>query len=209
MVYDDPDQPDTPTHLDGLEPAPPLTFADWRHPAFLKLCDAHRGGADEYGYRWGLGVVNGCFDLCHIGHINLLHQAHEYDQAGDTGGLSIFLVALLNSDASVARLKGPNRPIVPLPARMWQLAMAANVQVAGFAEDTPEEALERLRPDFLFKGESYRRQEIPGARFCGRVVFLKETPGVSTSLIERKIVAAHGGPASVPRDGSNETPRSR
>lgn len=192
MVYDDGEHPDTPTHLDGLTPDRCITFADWRDPEFLKLCDEHRSGAKDSGYSWGLGVVSGVFDLCHIGHINLVNQAAEYDQNADTKGMSIFLVALLNTDASAGRLKGPNRPIIPLPARMWQLAMTSAIRVvAGFDEDTPEEALKRLRPDFLFRGAEYRLRVIRGAEHCGEVVFLAETPGVRTSLIEQKIVEAH------------------
>jgi D-beta-D-heptose 7-phosphate kinase/D-beta-D-heptose 1-phosphate adenosyltransferase len=196
------DGPDTPTHLDGLAFDDAITFADWRHPDFLKLCAEHRGGIKESGYKWGLAVINGVFDLCHLGHVNLANQACEYEQTADTKGLSLFVVALLNSDASAARLKGPNRPIVPLAARAWQLAMLSGVQaVAGFEEDTPEEALKVLRPDFLFKGDEYRGTVVAGAPFCGEVAFLETTPGFSTTEIERRILAAHGRPAMSHTDG--------
>lgn len=204
MVYED--RADTPTHLDGLQPDNVFTFADWRHPDFLKMCEEHRHGAKECGYAWGLGVLNGVFDLCHLGHVNLVGQACEYDGGPDARGYSMFVVALLNSDASAARLKGPNRPIVPLAARMWQLAMHHGVSaVAGFDEDTPEEALKVLRPDYLFKGEEYRGTVVAGAPFCGEVVFLKSTPGFSTTTIERRILAAHGSPALSHMDGPRKT----
>lgn len=210
MVYDDVEggegKADTPTHLDGLQPDDVFTFADWRHPKFLQMCAEHRHGAKEHGYAWGLGVLNGVFDLFHLGHSNLVGQACEYDGGPDSRGYSMFVVALLNSDASAARLKGPRRPIVPLAARMWQLAMHHGVNaVAGFDEDTPEEALKVIRPDYLFKGESYRGADVSGATFCGEVVFLPETPGFSTTEIERRILAAHGRPALSPTDGPRKT----
>lgn len=186
----------TPTHLDGLEPDNVLTFADWRHPAFLNAFTERCREDGPRGHNWRLGVVNGVFDLCHVGHINLINQAGEYDCE------SIFLVALLNTDASAARLKGPRRPIVPLAARLWAVAMQPCVMLAaGFDEDTPEQALAALKPDFLFKGGEYALGRVPGAGHCGKVVYLRDTPGVSTSLIEQKIVAAYGRRAAGPRDG--------
>lgn len=177
-----------PGHLEGLEPDNAITFGDWRHPEFLGLCDRHKKGG-AHGVDWVLGVVNGCFDLMHLGHVNLIQQAWDYMPNGP----HIFLVALLNTDASVGRLKGLHRPIIPLPARMWTLAMLRGVQaVAGFDEDTPAEALARLKPDFLFKGAEYKMRVIPGAEHCGEVVFLPETPGFRTTTIEEKIVAAAG-----------------
>ena len=177
---------DPPVHLEGLEPDNAITFGDWRHPGFLELVDVER--RIRNGRK--VGVVNGCFDLLHLGHVNLVSQAwgHKAD-----GGDWIFLVALLNTDASVGRLKGLHRPIIPLSARMWTLAMLRGVQaVAGFDEDTPAEALRRLKPDFLFKGEEYRGTDVPGAEHCGEVVFLPETPGFRTTEIEKRIVAAAG-----------------
>lgn len=188
-VWDLTELNEPPTHLEGLGADNAITFLDWRHRDFLRYCDHHRGGKTEDGYPWVLGVVNGCFDLMHLGHLNFLHQAVEYE----TRKGHIFLVALLNTDASVGRLKGLHRPIIPLPARMWTVAMQRGVQgAAGFDEDTPAEALARLKPDFLFKGEEYRGTDIPGVEHCGEVVFFPETPGFRTTDIEKRIVAAAG-----------------
>lgn len=187
-----------PVHLEGISPDGENTFADWRADKFLETCAKVRGGGVMDYTPWRLGVVNGCFDLLHLGHINLTRQALYYETDHP-----IFLVALLNSDESVRRLKGPHRPIMPLAARMWSIWNLHGVNlVAGFAEDTPEEALSVIKPDVLFKGAEYDGQEVAGARHCGRVVFLPETPGYRTSDIERRIVAAHGGPAGGVRDGS-------
>ncbi len=180
---------DPPGHLEGLKPDNALTFGDWRHPYFQELCQHHRDGSATDGYPWILGVINGCFDMLHLGHINLIQQAVRHESKRGY----VFLVMLLNSDASVARLKGPNRPIVPLAARMWQAALLHGVNaVAGFDEDTPEEALSVLKPNILFKGEEYRDKHVVGVRYCDDIVFFPHTPGFSTTELEQKIVAAAG-----------------
>jgi len=191
---------DGPQHLEGLQVDNAITFQDWRHPKFLATCAKHKGGQMDDGRPWFLGVVNGCFDLFHLGHMNLIAQAVSYQATGR----HVFLVALLNSDASVGRLKGLHRPYVPLPARLCMVAMQQFVEggAAGFDEDTPEEALSVLRPDFLFKGAEYEGKSIPGAEHCGKVVFLPETPGFRTTDLERRIVAAAGGSVQPPRTGT-------
>ncbi|TAN49259.1 MAG: bifunctional D-glycero-beta-D-manno-heptose-7-phosphate kinase/D-glycero-beta-D-manno-heptose 1-phosphate adenylyltransferase HldE [Methylococcaceae bacterium] len=93
-------------------------------------------------------ATNGCFDILHAGHVQYLQQAKEL---GDR------LVVLVNSDASVARLKGPERPINPLAQRMAMLAALECVDwVAPFDADTPEDAICRILPDVLVKGGDYR-----------------------------------------------------
>jgi D-beta-D-heptose 7-phosphate kinase/D-beta-D-heptose 1-phosphate adenosyltransferase len=171
---------ETPGHLKGLKPDNAITFGDWRHPYFQSLCGSHRDGNDG----WILGCLNGCFDLLHLGHVNLIQQAVEYEK----NGKHVFLVMLLNSDSSATKLKGPNRPIVPLAARMWQAAMLRGVAaVAGFDEDTPKKALSVLKPNTLFKGAEYKMRVVPGAEHCGEVVFFPETPGYRTTELERRI----------------------
>jgi D-beta-D-heptose 7-phosphate kinase/D-beta-D-heptose 1-phosphate adenosyltransferase len=92
-------------------------------------------------------ATNGCFDLLHPGHIHYLRQARAL---GDR------LVVLVNSDASVRRLKGAGRPVNPLQHRMDMLAALESVDwVAPFEEDTPREAIGRLLPDVLVKGGDY------------------------------------------------------
>ena len=91
--------------------------------------------------------TNGCFDLIHPGHVRLLETARAQ---GD------ILVVAVNSDESVRRLKGPNRPILPQTDRAEVLAaMAAVDAVTVFSEDTPCALLERLLPDVLVKGADW------------------------------------------------------
>jgi D-beta-D-heptose 7-phosphate kinase/D-beta-D-heptose 1-phosphate adenosyltransferase len=167
---------------DGLQPDGVHTFSDWSDAEFLRLCDMYRdGGLDG---ETCLGVVNGCFDLLHVGHVNLIRRAASYIFDGQ----KVFLVVLVNSDSSVVGLKGGDRPVVPEVQRMWMLAALWGVQaVALFRQPTPEQAMNRLRPDVMFKGAAYAKESIPGRKYCGKVVFLDETPGVSTTTIVNKV----------------------
>src|SRR5690606_17045392 len=89
-------------------------------------------------------MTNGCFDILHAGHVGYLEEAKSF---GDR------LVVAVNEDASVARLKGPSRPITPLEDRMAVLAGLAAVDwVVPFAEDTPAALIGTLLPDVLVKG---------------------------------------------------------
>ena len=109
--------------------------------------------------RWraaGLRVVftNGCFDLLHAGHLSLLHQAAA---CGDK------LVLAVNSDTSVQRLKGPDRPVIPQHERAAMLAALSCVDaVTLFDEDTPLQTIEALGPDVLVKGQDYRIEQVVG-----------------------------------------------
>jgi D-glycero-beta-D-manno-heptose 1-phosphate adenylyltransferase len=141
--------------------------------------------------RWrteGKTVVwtNGCFDLLHVGHVRGFQEARRL---GDV------LVVGVNSDASVRKLKGPGRPIVPAVERAEVLAALGCVdRVLVFEEDTPEEVLSRLQPDVHCKGADYAppsTRPIPEAEvvrsYGGRIAFLTFTPGVSTTDIVRRI----------------------
>jgi rfaE bifunctional protein nucleotidyltransferase chain/domain len=117
--------------------------------------------------------TNGCFDLLHVGHVRSLQAAR---------GLGDALVVGLNDDASVRRLKGPGRPLVPAVYRAEVLAALASVDaVVVFAEDDPAAALARLRPDVHCKGADYRGKPIPEAdvvwEYGGRVEFLPMVEG--------------------------------
>jgi D-beta-D-heptose 7-phosphate kinase/D-beta-D-heptose 1-phosphate adenosyltransferase len=130
-----------------------------------------------------VGFTNGCFDLLHPGHVTLLAQAR---------GLCDRLVVGLNSDASVTRLKGPTRPVQAEGARATVLAALANVDlVVVFAEDTPAEIIEILRPDLLIKGGDYSVETIVGADFViangGRVEIIDLVPGFSTTKTVEKM----------------------
>jgi len=101
--------------------------------------------------------TNGCFDLVHLGHIDYLEKARAL---GDR------LVLGLNSDASVSRLKGPNRPVVNEYARARLVAALAFVDtVILFDEPTPQRLIEALKPDILVKGDDYSVETIVGADF--------------------------------------------
>ncbi|TQF78299.1 D-glycero-beta-D-manno-heptose-7-phosphate kinase [Elioraea sp. Yellowstone] len=126
---------------------------------------------------WRIGFTNGCFDLLHPGHVHLIEQARA---ACDR------LVVGLNSDASVRRLKGANRPVQPEAARAAVLASLADVDlVTIFEEDTPEALIAALRPDLLVKGADYTLDQVVGADLVrswgGRVMLAELLPGNSTT----------------------------
>ncbi|MGE4219203.1 MAG: D-glycero-beta-D-manno-heptose-7-phosphate kinase [Alphaproteobacteria bacterium] len=135
--------------------------------------------------RQGLRVsfTNGCFDLLHPGHVSLLHQARATADR---------LVVGLNSDASVRRLKGPQRPVQDEAARATVLASLAAVDlVVLFDEDTPLALIEGLRPDVLVKGADYTVEQVVGAdsvmSWGGRVVLADLLPGHSTTATVAKL----------------------
>ncbi|HSK61977.1 MAG TPA: adenylyltransferase/cytidyltransferase family protein, partial [Actinomycetospora sp.] len=100
-------------------------------------------------------ATGGCFDLLHAGHARTLDAARRL--AGDDG----VLLVCLNSDASVRRLKGPERPVVAEADRVEMLAALAAVDaVAVFDEDDPRAVLDRLRPDVWVKGGDYATDEL-------------------------------------------------
>jgi D-beta-D-heptose 7-phosphate kinase/D-beta-D-heptose 1-phosphate adenosyltransferase len=129
--------------------------------------------------RGGARIVftNGVFDLLHVGHVELLERARVL---GDC------LVVGVNTDASVRRLKGPGRPIVPLRERMEMLSGLKPVDyVVPFGEDTPARLIARVVPAVLVKGGDYRLSEIVGRDTVeaagGRVVRVRLRRGRSTS----------------------------
>ncbi|MDP6717419.1 MAG: adenylyltransferase/cytidyltransferase family protein, partial [Pirellulaceae bacterium] len=102
-----------------------------------------------------LVFTNGVFDLLHVGHVRLLKFAH---QQGDR------TVVAINSDASVRRIKGPDRPIIPAEERAKIVRSLRCVdEVRIFDDDTPVPLIRRLRPDVLVKGPNCQRAPIPGA----------------------------------------------
>ncbi len=136
----------------------------------------------------GLRVVftNGCFDVLHAGHVSLLRRA---------AALGEFLVVAVNDDASVRRLKGPQRPIYPVHDRAQLLGELECVgAVVVFGEDTPEELVRLVRPDVLVKGAQYDIKSIPGAAFVqsygGKVELLDVVEGRSTTRTVEKIRGA-------------------
>jgi len=140
--------------------------------------------------RQGKRVVftNGCFDLLHPGHIYILTQAKAL---GDV------LVVGLNSDASVKRLKGPQRPILNEAERVLLLsALEAVDYVALFEEDTPLELIRSLQPQVLVKGGDWAPEAVVGKKEVeadgGEVVLIPYRPGFSTSGMIERILAVYG-----------------
>ncbi|SMF63259.1 D-alpha,beta-D-heptose 7-phosphate 1-kinase /D-beta-D-heptose 1-phosphate adenylyltransferase [Tistlia consotensis] len=154
--------------------------------AELKVVDARTAAQEAADWRRAglkVGFTNGCFDLLHPGHIHLLDQARD---ACDR------LIVGLNSDSSVKRLKGDGRPIQDEAARATVLASLADVdRVVVFAEDTPLELIEQIRPDVLVKGADYTVEQVVGREvvesYGGRVVLAELKQGHSTSATIRKL----------------------
>ncbi len=131
-----------------------------------------------------LVFTNGCFDLLHPGHVDLLERA---------AALGSRLIVGLNSDASVRALKGPLKPYVnEQDRRRMLLALSVVDEVIIFDDDTPQRLIEQLRPDVLVKGGDWPVDQIIGADFVhsygGQVVSLSLLPGYSTTLIVEQIV---------------------
>ena len=130
-----------------------------------------------------IGFTNGCFDLIHPGHVRLLGRARA---ACDR------LVVALNSDESVRRLKGPERPVQSETARATVMASMASADlVVLFDEDTPERLIAAIRPELLFKGADYTLDQVVGAPIVlahgGRVELIPLEEGFSTTNTIRRI----------------------
>ena len=121
--------------------------------------------------------TNGCFDLLHVGHVTLLEECHKFGSK---------LVLGLNTDASVQRLKGASRPVVPENERARVMsALAAVDAVVLFDEDTPLELIRAVRPDVLVKGGDYTVETVVGHADViaagGRVEIVPTVEGFSTT----------------------------
>jgi D-glycero-beta-D-manno-heptose 1-phosphate adenylyltransferase len=143
----------------------------------------------EQWHAQGQQVVftNGCFDLVHLGHIDYLEKARNL---GDK------MVLGLNTDASVSRLKGPQRPVVNEYARARLMASLQFVDaVILFDEPTPLELIQSIRPDILVKGDDYTVQNIVGADFVlshgGAVKTISLVEGYSTTSLIEKIKSSY------------------
>lgn len=126
---------------------------------------------------------NGCFDIIHAGHVDYLEKAR---QKGDR------LIIGLNTDQSVSRIKGKNRPIVDEVSRSRVLAALEFVDaVVLFDEDTPYDIVKALMPDTLVKGKDYEISNIVGADIVlqngGSVETIDLTEGISTTIVVNKI----------------------
>jgi rfaE bifunctional protein nucleotidyltransferase chain/domain len=127
--------------------------------------------------------TNGCFDILHRGHIEYLAAAAD---------LGSKLIIGLNSDASVGRLKGPERPINAFQDRALALAaLRFTDAIIEFDEDTPLNLIRLIKPDFLVKGGDYTHSEIVGSIDVeangGEIVIISFTEGYSTTSFLKKI----------------------
>lgn len=127
--------------------------------------------------------TNGCFDILHLGHIDYLSKAKD---------LGDILLIGLNTDDSVKRLKGDNRPIKNQQERAILLASLQFVDgIILFDEDTPYKLIQKIKPDILVKGSDYRKEEIVGADIIqntgGEIITIDFLEGYSTTAILDKI----------------------
>jgi len=131
--------------------------------------------------------TNGCFDLLHVGHIRYLKKAKE---------LGDILVIGLNTDQSVRRLKGVNRPVVGEDERAELLSALVFVDfVVKFDQDTPYELIKRIKPDILVKGGDYSPEQVVGRDvvegYGGRLEIIELVDGAATTNIIQKILDAY------------------
>jgi len=134
-----------------------------------------------------IAFTNGCFDLIQVHHVRCLQEAKRY---GDV------LIVAINTDASVRRIKGQPRPIVPQKDRAEMLAALECVDyVTFFGEDTPRAILRELLPDVLAKGGDYGKDQIIGREIVegngGKAVLLKKWPQRSTTRLIHRIMEEH------------------
>ena len=127
--------------------------------------------------------TNGCFDLVHRGHVEVL---------ANTADLGDRLIIGLNSDSSIQKLKGENRPIIDENSRAILLASLQFIDaIVLFSEDTPQKLIETIVPDILAKGGDYKVEEIAGHEVVlengGSVILVPFIDGFSTTNIVDKI----------------------
>jgi len=141
-----------------------------------------RNGAKKDGKR--VVFTNGCFDILHRGHVEYLEKAKK---------LGDILIVGLNSDQSVKKIKGDERPIVGQDDRAFVLSALSCVDyVCIFEEETPEELIRKIVPDVLVKGADWEKEDIVGKdiveRNGGQVITIPEVEGKSTRKIIQTII---------------------
>ena len=123
--------------------------------------------------------TNGCFDIIHNGHI------HVFEFSKLQGDI---VVVGLNSDASIKRLKGEERPINTIDLRLKVIESIRSIDyVVVFEEDTPLEVIKQLQPDVLVKGGDYTINSIIGKEFVKQTILCPLVPGISSTSIISKI----------------------
>lgn len=163
-----------------------MSSAQWKMIADKICSEWEEAGNKLRTFRDNASTIvftNGCFDLLHPGHMQYLAEARD---CGDV------LIIGLNSDESVQRLKGKDRPVRKLEERAVMLASLQMVDfVVPFSEDTPLELIKSLKPDVLVKGGDYEIEDIVGAQevtsWGGEVKKLSFKEGYSSSALISKI----------------------
>ena len=118
--------------------------------------------------------TNGCFDILHRGHVELLKFCKSYGR----------VIVGLNSDKSVRKLKGPSRPVFSENDRKFMLESCKYVdKVHVFEEDTPINLISKLKPDIIVKGGDYEEEDVVGKDVCESVIIFNYLDGYSTTEI--------------------------
>ena len=130
-----------------------------------------------------VAFTNGCFDVLHLGHLEILTKSKEF---GDR------LIVAVNSDESVRKLKGKERPINDFQTRSNMLASFSFVDyVVEFSDDTPKKLIQIIKPDFLIKGGDYKKKDIVGndivSSYGGETIIIPLIDGLSSTNTINKI----------------------
>ena len=130
-----------------------------------------------------VAFTNGCFDILHLGHLEILTKSKEF---GDR------LIVAVNSDESVRKLKGKERPINDFQTRSNMLASFSFVDyVVEFGDDTPKKLIQIIKPDFLIKGGDYKKKDIVGndivSSYGGETIIIPLIDGLSSTNTINKI----------------------
>ena len=130
-----------------------------------------------------VAFTNGCFDILHLGHLEILTKSKEF---GDR------LIVAVNSDESVRKLKGKERPINDFQTRSNMLASFSFVDyVVEFSDDTPKKLIQIIKPDFLIKGGDYKKKDIVGnaivSSYGGETIIIPLIDGLSSTNTIKKL----------------------
>lgn len=134
-----------------------------------------------------IAFTNGCFDILHLGHVRYLEEAKRYAD---------ILVAAVNDDNSVKRLKGGKRPISSLKDRQEVLSALSSIDyVTSFKEDTPAEIIRFLKPDIIVKGADYKIKNIVGndivKSYGGKTITVRYLKNYSVSKLIKRITGRY------------------
>lgn len=150
--------------------------ADITPDELREICSEWRNQGDTIAF------TNGCFDVIHEGHLELLGAARSRAKR---------LVIGLNPDEWVRQHKGPGRPVQSANIRRAVVHSLSQADVSFiFEEETAEQVLSIVKPTVYFIGSDYRGQEIIGAEHCGEVIIMERLPGISTTALIARANAA-------------------